>query len=155
VIKVETAAEMLDAVVQEFPLNQALVMAAAVADAKPTQGSVEKIKKDELQQIELTLNSDILAQAGKMKKAGQIVVGFAAETGLNSLELAKEKLNRKNADFLYVNNVANGAIFGSQDTSGYLLSSDGGQEAFEAVDKHDVAKAIIKRIGTRLERVNG
>ena len=155
VIKVETATEMLDAVVHEFPLNQALVMAAAVADAKPSQGSVEKIKKDQLQQIELTLNSDILAQAGKMKKSGQVVVGFAAETSFNSLELAKEKLIRKNSDFLYVNNVANGAIFGSQDTSGYLLSSDGDQEAFEAVDKHDVAKAIIKRIGTRLEQVNG
>jgi phosphopantothenoylcysteine decarboxylase/phosphopantothenate--cysteine ligase len=71
------------------------------------------------------------------------------------LELAKEKLNRKNADFLYVNNVTDGAIFGSVDTSGYLLSSDGGQEGFEAVDKHVVARAIIKKIGTRLEQVNG
>lgn len=155
VIKVETADEMREAVVAEFPSNQALVMAAAVADAKPSKGAVEKIKKDQLQQIELTLNSDILAQAGKMKKAGQVVVGFAAETGFNTLELAKEKLNRKNADFLYVNNVTDGAIFGSVNTSGYLLSSDGGQEGFEAVDKHVVARAIIKKIGTKLEQVNG
>ncbi|MEY3714638.1 MAG: hypothetical protein RJB59_441 [Actinomycetota bacterium] len=155
VIKVETADEMREAVVAEFPSNQALVMAAAVADAKPSKGAVEKIKKDQLQQIELTLNSDILAQAGKMKKVGQVVVGFAAETGFNTLELAKEKLNRKNADFLYVNNVTDGAIFGSVNTSGYLLSSDGGQEGFEAVDKHVVARAIIKKIGTRLEQVNG
>ncbi|MBU3691951.1 MAG: bifunctional phosphopantothenoylcysteine decarboxylase/phosphopantothenate--cysteine ligase CoaBC [Candidatus Nanopelagicaceae bacterium] len=155
VIKVQTADEMRDAVLAELPANHALVMAAAVADAKPNKGSIEKIKKDKLQQIDLTLNADILAQAGMMKKTGQVIVGFAAETSEDNLELAKEKMNRKKADFLYVNNVADGAIFGSGNTSGYLLSSDGGKEGFDAVDKHVVARAIVESISTRLEKVNG
>lgn len=155
VIKVESADEMREAVATEFPLNHALVMAAAVADAKPAQGSEEKIKKGQLKEIALTLNTDILAQAGKIKKTEQVVVGFAAETSSNTLELAREKLIRKNADFLYVNNVSNGAVFGSRNTSGYLLSSDGDQETFDQVDKHVVAKAIVKNIGERLERING
>ncbi|MEY5018314.1 MAG: hypothetical protein RJB54_232, partial [Actinomycetota bacterium] len=155
VIKIETADEMREAVAAEFPLTDALVMAAAVADAKPVQGSDEKIKKDKLQGIDLVLNPDILAQAGERKTSGQILVGFAAETGVDNLKLAQEKLQRKKADLLYVNNVSNGAIFGSENTSGYLLSADGGQEAFHQVDKHVVAKAIVRSIGKRLERVNG
>lgn len=155
VIKIETADEMREAVAAEFPITDALVMAAAVADAKPVQGSDEKIKKDKLQGIDLVLNADILAQAGENKTSSQMVVGFAAETGVDNLKLAQEKLQRKKADLLYVNNVSNGAIFGSENTSGYLLSADGGQEAFHQVDKHVVAKAIVRSIGKRLERVNG
>lgn len=155
VIKVQTADEMRSAVVAEFSSNQALVMAAAVADAKPSNGSAEKIKKEQLHQINLSLNSDILAEVGAMKTKDQVVVGFAAETGLNAVESAQEKMRRKKADLLYVNNVSDGAIFGSDNTSGYLLSTDGGRESFEAVDKYVVARAIIEKIGTRLERVNG
>jgi phosphopantothenoylcysteine decarboxylase/phosphopantothenate--cysteine ligase len=155
VIKIETADEMREAVAAEFPSTDVLVMAAAVADAKPVQESVEKIKKDKLQGIDLVLNPDILALVGERKTAEQILVGFAAETGIGSLKLAQEKMQRKNADLLYVNNVSNGAIFGSENTSGYLLSADGGQEAFHEVNKYLVAKAIVRSIGKRLERVNG
>jgi phosphopantothenoylcysteine decarboxylase/phosphopantothenate--cysteine ligase len=155
VLKIETADEMREAVAAEFPLADVLVMAAAVADAKPVQSSDEKIKKDKLQGIDLVLNADILAQAGNSKTSNQMVVGFAAETGVDNLKLAQEKLQRKNADLLYVNDVSSGAIFGSDNTSGYLLSADGGQEAFHQVDKHVVARAIVKNIGKRLERING
>lgn len=155
VIKIETADEMREAVAAEFPITDVLVMAAAVADAKPVQGSDEKIKKDKLQGIDLVLNADILAQAGENKTSSQMVVGFAAETGVDNLKLAQQKLQRKKADLLYVNNVSNGAVFGSEKTSGYLISADGGQEAFHQVDKHVVAKAIVKSIGNRLERING
>lgn len=155
VIKIETADEMREAVAAEFPITDVLVMAAAVADAKPVQGSDEKIKKDKLQGIDLVLNADILAQAGENKTSSQMVVGFAAETSVDNLKLAQEKLQRKKADLLYVNNVSNGAVFGSEKTSGYLISADGGQEAFHQVDKHVVAKAIVKSIGNRLERING
>ncbi|MEY3345339.1 MAG: hypothetical protein RLZZ581_133 [Actinomycetota bacterium] len=155
VLKIETADEMREAVAAEFPLADVLVMAAAVADAKPVRSSDEKIKKDKFQGIDLVLNADILAQAGNSKTSNQMVVGFAAETGVDNLKLAQEKLQRKNADLLYVNDVSNGAVFGSDNTSGYLLSADGGQEAFHQVDKHVVAKAIVKSIGKRLERING
>lgn len=155
VLKIETADEMREAVAAEFPSADVLVMAAAVADAKPVQSSDEKIKKDKLQGIDLVLNADILAQAGNSKTSNQMVVGFAAETGVDNLNLAQEKLQRKNADLLYVNDVSSGAIFGSDNTSGYLLSADGGQEAFHQVDKHVVARAIVKSIGKRLERING
>jgi phosphopantothenoylcysteine decarboxylase/phosphopantothenate--cysteine ligase len=155
VLNIETADEMREAVAAEFPLADVLVMAAAVADAKPVQSSDEKIKKDKLQGIDLVLNADILAQAGNSKTSNQMVVGFAAETGVDKLKLAQEKLQRKNADLLYVNDVSSGAIFGSENTSGYLLSADGSQEVFHQVDKHVVAKAIVKSIGKRLERING
>ena len=83
-------------------------MCAAVADAKPVRQSTEKIKKHELESIQLEPNPDLLATLASKKGPSQVLVGFAAETE-DHLENAAEKLLRKNLDLLYVNDVSGGA----------------------------------------------
>jgi phosphopantothenoylcysteine decarboxylase/phosphopantothenate--cysteine ligase len=130
-------------------------MAAAVADARPTTMSDEKIKKNELQEISLTRNADILAGISARKRPNQILVGFAAETSEQALALGEAKLRAKGADYLYVNDVSGGAIFGSEQTSGTLIGLDISPIAFDNVDKFEVAEVIIKEVAHRLERVHG
>jgi phosphopantothenoylcysteine decarboxylase/phosphopantothenate--cysteine ligase len=146
---------MRTAIAEEFPAHDGLIMSAAVADARPVTRQVEKIKKENLSSIELTSNVDILAAISKTKRANQVLVGFAAETSSDSVELGKEKLLRKGADLLYVNNVAENKIFGSDQTSGVLLSNAEVVESFQDVDKHHVARSIINSVANRLEQVNG
>jgi phosphopantothenoylcysteine decarboxylase/phosphopantothenate--cysteine ligase len=155
VISTETADQMRTAVLSEFPQHDALVMSAAVADAKPATFSDEKIKKENLAAIDLVKNADVLAEAAQGKRSNQVIVGFAAETHHDSLKLGEEKMLRKGADFLYVNNVGSGAIFGEQKTTGTLIGLDIAAESFSSVDKHDVAKSIIRHVASRLERVHG
>ena len=155
VLEVETAEEMLELVKAEFSSHDSLVMSAAVADARPVSSAEGKIKKESFAKIELLENPDILATIGKLKRANQVVVGFAAETESTLVELGRDKLVRKGADLLYVNNVAQGAVFGSDSTSGALLSVDGSSEFFENVSKHEVARRIVNGIAKRLELVNG
>ena len=155
VISIESAEDLRTAVLSEFPTHDVLVMSAAVADAKPFSLSSEKIKKDSFAKIELVKNPDVLAEAGQSKRSNQVIVGFAAETDQDALKLGEEKMQRKGADFLYVNNVSSGAIFGDQKTSGTLLGLDMAKEYFTDVDKHEVAKSILRHVATRLERVHG
>lgn len=155
VVSVESAAEMYQVVEHEFPKHDAVIMSAAVADVRPQILNDAKIKKEFLNEISLTANPDILMMVGKKKRVNQVVVGFAAETESNFLELGKEKMFRKGADFLYVNNVAQGAVFGQSTTSGALLSHQGVQERFSDVDKHLVARSIISNIARKLEGVHG
>lgn len=155
VISIETADQMRTAVLSEFPQHDALVMSAAVADAKPAIFSDEKIKKENLAAINLVKNADVLAEAAHGKRSNQVIVGFAAETHHDSLKLGEEKMLRKGADFLYVNNVGSEAIFGKQKTTGTLIGLDIAAESFSSVDKHDVAKSIIRHVASRLERVHG
>lgn len=77
--------------------------------------------------MDLTKNPDILARIAEIKKSGQIVVGFAAETDSKSENLVKlgtEKLRSKSLDLMYVNNVSDGAIFGSDSTQGVIIDSN-------------------------------
>ena len=155
VVSVESAEQMQNAISLEFPEHDVLIMSAAVADAKPASRSDAKLKKDSLEAIALQRNPDILAAAGKTKRNNQVLVGFAAETEMNFVDLGQEKLARKGADFLYVNNVSNGAVFGETITSGALLSADGVLETFKEADKHLVARAILRQVAKKLEYVNG
>lgn len=155
VIKVETASQMKDAVLSELPQHDCLVMSAAVADARPENIASGKIKKDELQSIALLQNEDILTQVKEKKRQNQVVVAFAAETAENFAQLGAEKLQRKGADLLFVNNVSEGRVFGEDATSGLLLKSDLSFESFENVSKFEVAKAIVSSVASRLETVNG
>jgi len=100
-----------------------LVMSAAVADARPLQSSDGKIKKKDFTSIELTENPDLLASIAAAKK-GQVIIAFAAETKLDT-EGAKEKLVRKSADILYLNDVSGGDIFDSETTHGQIITREG------------------------------
>lgn len=154
-IEVESAQEMKEAVKAEFVHSDALIMAAAVADARPQKFSNEKIKKNDLLDIALEKNEDILASISSIKGKHQVLVGFAAETADNAISLAERKMQVKGADFLYVNNVSGGAVFGSENTSGTLLGLDIAPRDFSDVDKFVVAKEIVKEVGQRLERIHG
>ena len=155
IIEVESAQQMKQAVEAEFVHTDALIMAAAVADARPHKVSNEKIKKNDFLEIALEKNEDILASISSIKGKHQILVGFAAETADNATSLAEGKMQAKGADFLYVNNVSGGAVFGSEETSGTLLGLDIAPREFNDVDKFVVAGEILKEVGQRLERIHG
>lgn len=125
-IEVESADEMLHALEETFAEADYLFMAAAVADAKVSKKEDGKIKKANLTSLNLIENPDLLATLSK-KKTNQIVVAFAAETQVSSnpekgIEEARSKMSRKGADFIYLNDVSHGEIFGSDYTQGWLVS---------------------------------
>ena len=122
-INVETAAQMQQALNENFEDTDVLVMSAAVADARPVHQSSEKIKKDNFHEIELVQNPDLLASLAGRKRS-QVIIAFAAETSLD-IEGAKEKMKRKSADILYLNDVSGGDIFNSEMTHGKIFTSDG------------------------------
>jgi phosphopantothenoylcysteine decarboxylase/phosphopantothenate--cysteine ligase len=126
-IQVESAEEMLEALEVAFPETDYLFMAAAVADAKVSRQKDEKIKKANLTSLNLIENPDLLSTLSK-KKVDQVVVAFAAETQImnnpaKAIEEARSKMVRKGADFIYLNDVSHGEIFGSDYTQGWLVSS--------------------------------
>ena len=141
VIAVETALEMNSHLEIEFPESDVLVMSAAVADARPSQVSAGKIKKGDLQNIELTQNPDLLKSIAVLRKS-QIVIAFAAETSLD-IALAKAKLEAKGANILYLNDVSEGAIFGSTDTQGIIITSNGAQISVPNSSKDSLADLLL------------
>ena len=155
VIKVNTALEMMSAVENEFSSADALVMAAAVADARPVSSSSTKIKKTDFDSIDLITNPDILNKVAQSKRSNQVVVGFAAETAKDLIKAGGEKLISKGADLLYVNDVSGGAIFGQDQTSGTLIGLGVDSIEFNGVSKHEVAKSIIIHMAKKLEKING
>ena len=120
IIKVESASQMLSSLESEFSQADILVMSAAVADARPSQIADMKIKKSDYTNIALVENPDLLRTIAASKK-GQIIVGFAAETS-EDLQVAREKMDAKGADVLYLNDVSAGDIFNSETTHGYILA---------------------------------
>jgi len=128
VIKVSSASQMQEALEKEFTDSQILVMAAAVADARPLSSSQEKIKKGNFANIELQVNPDLLKELGAIRGKNQVLVAFAAETeaiGDATIEAAKTKMLSKGADLIFLNDVSNGAIFGEDKTSGILIDNNG------------------------------
>ena len=141
VIRVDTALEMYTHLEIEFPKADLLVMSAAVADARPSQVSDGKIKKGDLQSIELTQNPDLLKSIAEIRN-GQIIIAFAAETSLD-LEVAKAKLAAKGANILYLNDVSKGAIFGSTKTQGIIITSNGAQIEVPNTSKDALADLLL------------
>ena len=154
-IDVKTAQEMQNVVSAELDGADALVMAAAVADARPEKIETEKINKGDLTNLSLSKNPDILAEASKLKKNNQIFVGFAAETGDGIREKGLKKLHSKGVDLLYVTDVSDGKVFGETETTGILLSKRGEEWGFQAADKHEVGRRIVAELIHELGAANG
>ena len=157
VIRVETTAELHDAMHTAAHSADAVVMAAAPADFRPTTVSDAKIKKaadGSAPSIELAQNADILAELShRRSRPGQVVVGFAAETGDASgsvLDLARAKLARKGCDLLVVNDVSGGAVFGSTDNEAVILGVDGSATAVPHGSKNALAQVIVDHIVDRI-----
>jgi len=144
---VESAKEMYDACMMYGPASDIIVMAAAVADYRPESAAPEKIKKhNNSLVISLTATDDVLSELGKRKKNGQILVGFALETG-NELENAKEKLHKKNLDMIVLNSLKNAGSGFNHDTNKIsVISSDMDVKEFELKSKAEVAKDIVHSI---------
>jgi len=147
-IVVETAIQMHQHLEDEFPKSDILVMSAAVADARPSQVSDAKIKKGDLQAISLTQNPDLLKSIAALRTT-QIIVAFAAETSLD-IDIAKAKMQAKGANILYLNDVSDGAIFGSKETQGIILSSNGAQIEVSKSSKDSLADLLLDQALTQL-----
>lgn len=150
---VETADQMAAVLKHEFNFADALIMSAAVSDFKVSNSSQEKIHKDQINQLSLETNEDILNSIGKMKKSTQITVGFAAETLLSEDELkvaGNKKLTSKNLDLIYVNDVSNGAVFGSDETSGLIMDVTGEITQVPAISKDTLSDILLDKILVKL-----
>jgi phosphopantothenoylcysteine decarboxylase/phosphopantothenate--cysteine ligase len=151
---VETAAELHEAMHAEALSADVIVMAAAVADYRPSDVAIDKIKKSDVDPV-LTLikNEDTLSSLVKHRADGQVIVGFAAETGStqeSSLDMARAKLQRKGCDLLVFNDVSGGAVFNADTTNAVLLDAAGTEEDLGAVSKDTLADALLDRVVLRL-----
>lgn len=141
-IRVESAAEMFDSVAAEFPDCDVLVMAAAVADYRPARVFPGKLKKTPGPlTIELERTVDILSEMGKRKRPNQILVGFAAETE-NLENYAREKLERKNLDFIAANLASEG--FGTDTDTLLVFDRAGRKWRLGSAAKPELARSLLK-----------
>ena len=150
---VETAEQMAAVLAVEFPHCDALIMSAAVADAKVLNYSDIKIKKESLGTVELDKNPDILKSLSQSKKLGQVIVGFAAETSSNALALEQsgfDKLSSKSLDVIYVNNVSGGAIFGSDKTEGLIIDKQKNVIKVPEISKDTLSDILLDQLVSKL-----
>lgn len=145
-IKIETAAQMREAVLKEYDDCQIVIKAAAVADYRVQEVADNKIKKsDALLTLVLEKNPDILFELGQRKKSGQILIGFAAETQ-NLLEFAQAKLQKKNLDMIVANDVSQKDAGFNVDTNRIkLISANGDREDFPLLSKTELAGILLDK----------
>lgn len=143
VIPIESAEEMLEQCQYIFNQVDIAVLSAAVADYKPKTVAVSKIKKKDTElSLELTKTADVLETLGKQKKH-QILVGFALETD-NLIDYAKEKIKKKNLDFIVANSaIEPGAGFGVDTNKITIIDKHNKLSTFELKSKQEVAKDIV------------
>ncbi len=151
VVAVETAAEMADACRAEAPHADVVVMAAAVADFRPATAADGKLKKaDGAPVVELVPTEDILAGLGDAKPAGQVLIGFAAETD-DLLDNAGDKLTRKHLDAIVANDVSKDGVGFEHGTNEVtILVADGTRIDVPLTDKREVARRVLDTAASRL-----
>ena len=149
VVRVDTAAEMEQAVLSRADQADVVVMAAAVADFRPVDVAGSKIKKaGGVPQVVLEPTNDILAALGAQRRAGQIIVGFAAETD-DLRANAADKLARKGIDLIVANDVSAPGVGFEHDTNAVvILAADGTAQEIPLTDKRAVARAILDAVST-------
>lgn len=146
-VRVTSANEMMNAVMANLNWADYIVKAAAVGDYRAKEVSSLKIKREgkESLTLELVSNPDIAAEVGKSKRAGQVLVGFAAETDRIS-ENARSKLARKNLDFILANDVTGkDSGFASDTNTVRLISHSGSEEIFSGL-KDEISFDVWSRI---------
>jgi phosphopantothenoylcysteine decarboxylase / phosphopantothenate---cysteine ligase len=159
-VRVGSAVELRDAVHKAAQDADAVVMAAAIADFRPVRTADHKIKKSAAgpEPIELTQNPDVLVELVAGRRAGQVLVGFAAETGDSSgsvLDHGRAKLARKGCDVLVVNAVGPDRAFGQPDNAAVLLGRDGSEVEVALGPKAVLAAAVCDAIAVRLADARG
>ena len=149
-IDVESCQEMYEQATKAFPQQNAAILCAAVADFKPENVAETKIKreKDDLF-LRLKPTQDIASTLGKMKTSDQRIVAFALETN-DEEQNAKQKLEKKNADFIVMNSTRNpGTTFQSDENQITIIHKEGKKE-YAKKPKTDVAKDIVDELATLL-----
>ena len=149
-IDVESCQQMHDAAIENFPQMDAAILCAAVADFRPAEVAGQKIKRvGQTMDIHLVPNPDIAAELGRMKRANQVMVGFALETN-DEQQNAQHKLEKKNLDFIVLNSLRNeGTCFKSDENQVSIISRDAKHD-YEKKPKADVARDIIDELAARL-----
>jgi len=153
IVRVGTTEELRKATVEAAAGADAVVMAAAPADFRPATVADKKIKKSvggPAPTLELVANPDIAAEVGAAKRAGQVLVAFAAETH-DALDNARVKLARKRADLIVVNEVGVDRVFGADANTVTILGADGSAVQLAELPKDDVADAIWDAVRTRFD----
>ena len=154
VIKVNTALEMGEKLFELAPAQDLIMMSAAVSDYRVADRSQSKIKKDgSALKLDLIENPDLIATvsvAERPNRQNQIIMAFAAETSI-SIEEAQEKLLRKGVDLLFLNDVANQDVFGSESNGGYLLDSAGLVAEIPYQSKDTLAEDLLDFVVKRLD----
>ena len=149
-IDVESAREMCDAAVEQFPLCDAAILSAAVADYRPAVQATSKIKRTgDGMSIELEANPDIAATLGKSKRDEQRLVGFALETN-DAEDNARLKLKKKNLDFIVLNSLEDKGAGFSCDTNKVTIIDAKGKSEYPLKSKADVAKDVVAHLSRLL-----
>lgn len=151
-IRIESAEDMYNAVLNNMDENQVIIKSAAVADYKPKNYSDKKIKKtDDDLSIELDRNKDIAYEIGKIKK-NKILVGFAAETN-DLTENAKGKVKKKNLDFIVANDLTKeGAGFGVDTNIVKIIDKEGHITEYPKMTKDEVANVILDKVNELIKK---
>ena len=150
-VDVESAAQMYEVASREFETCDIAVLSAAVADFTPKEKADRKIKrgKEDLV-LELLPTRDIAAELGHVKKASQMLVGFALETN-DEENNAFSKMQRKNLDMIVLNSLNDkGAGFGGDTNKVTIMDRTGGKTVYELKPKTEVARDIVNEIESRL-----
>jgi phosphopantothenoylcysteine decarboxylase/phosphopantothenate--cysteine ligase len=145
-IRVETAQQLYDAVLAEAAAQDVIVMAAAVADFRPKRVAEGKLKKDQgVPEVVLEPTPDTLAELGRRRRPGQVLVGFAAETN-DHLAGARRKLEAKHLDLVVLNHVEGArSAFGADAADAYLVDPDR-VEQLPRVSKAAIAAHLLDRV---------
>jgi phosphopantothenoylcysteine decarboxylase / phosphopantothenate---cysteine ligase len=145
-VRVETAQQLYDAVLAVADAQDVLVMAAAVADFRPKGVAEGKLKKDQgVPEVVLEATPDTLAELGRRRRADQVLVGFAAETG-DHLAGARRKLEAKHLDLVVLNHVEGAhSAFGADDADAYLVDA-GSVEELPRTSKAAIAAHLLDRV---------
>jgi phosphopantothenoylcysteine decarboxylase / phosphopantothenate---cysteine ligase len=156
VVKVTSAVEMHDAVLAEAADADAVVMAAAVADYRPAERLTAKRKKTDTLTVDFVQNPDILRELVSARRPGQVLVGFAAETGDDHADVlthGREKLARKGCDLLVVNEVGEAGHptgFEGSDNAATVLAADGSATEVPLGSKEALADVVWDLVAARL-----
>ena len=150
-VRVRSAQQMLEACEAQWADSDGLVAAAAVADQRPETPSTEKVKKaDGAETLMLVRTPDILARLSTARRAGQWVLGFAAESEKH-LEHASAKLKQKGLDAVLVNDVQGGRAFGAQANTLTPVTAQGPHPPIGPLPKDQLARAVVQWWAHRLE----
>jgi len=151
-VNIQTADEMFDAASKTFPLCDAAIMSAAVADYKSAIQFDKKVKRSkEKLQINLEPNKDIAAELGRIKRENQVLIGFALETD-NEVENAIKKINNKNLNFIVLNSLNDkGAGFGHDTNKISIIDNKLNRISYDLKTKKEVAVDIVEELFKQMQ----